>query len=257
MPDLSAHPLVRKLNSLVALSELEISALLGVLGPIHARGSHENLVRTNEKVDGVAVIISGFACQQRLLPDGRRQIVGYFLPGDICDTTSFVGQSNRYSVVALADSTIVMLSHSDLNEITSTYSHLARALWCHTVIETAIGREWLINVGQRTALERLAHLFCEVRFRMEAVGETTQAGCNLPVTQSELADTAALSTVHVNRTLKELRRLGLASLDCKTLLIHDFSGLRALAMFDSDYLQPVIPGLNVNTPPPAASHAAC
>jgi CRP-like cAMP-binding protein len=93
-----------------------------------------------------------------------------------------------------------------------------------------------VNIGQRTALERLAHLFCEIYVRLQVVGLATPAGCELPVTQSELADTVALSTVHVNRTLKELRRVGLVSMSSKSLTIHDLPGLRALAMFDPGYL---------------------
>lgn len=72
--------------------------------------------------------------------------------------------------------------------------------------------------------------------RLQVVGLATPAGCELPVTQSELADTVALSTVHVNRTLKELRRVGLVSMSSKSLIIHDLPGLRALAMFDPGYL---------------------
>jgi CRP-like cAMP-binding protein len=103
--------------------------------------------------------------------------------------------------------------------------------------EELIVREWLVNVGQRTALERLAHLLCEIFTRMHRVGLTDGQRCELPLTQVELADTLALSTVHINRTLQELRRQGLVSLSSGMLEIHDFGVLQSIGMFSADYLQ--------------------
>jgi CRP-like cAMP-binding protein len=228
--------LIRKLQNFVELSDEEKRALHEAASPVRSYGSHEDLLREGEQANGVSVIVSGFACRHKMLPDGRRQVIGYFLPGDMCDARVFILKKMDHTISTLAPTAVTTLSRDAILDITAKYSRLTRAFWWNTLVEEAICREWLVNIGQRTALERLAHLFCEIYLRLQAVGLATSAGCELPVTQSELADTVALSTVHVNRTLKELRRVGLVSMSSKSLVIHDLPGLRALAMFDSGYL---------------------
>lgn len=230
------HLLIRKLENFAELTDEEKRALYEATGPVRAYGSHEDLIREGEHSNGVAVIVSGFACRHKMLPDGRRQIIGYFLPGDMCDARVFILKKMDHTISTLAPSSVTMLSRDAILEITSRYPRLTRAFWWNTLVEEAIGRQWLVSIGQRTALERIAHLFCEIYVRLQSVGLATPEGCELPVTQSELADTVALSTVHVNRTLKELRRVGLVSMSSKSLVIHDFAGLRSLAMFDPGYL---------------------
>jgi CRP-like cAMP-binding protein len=237
MPDSNLiHLLIRKLENFAELTEEEKLALYDAAGPVRAYGSHEDLIREGEHATGVAVIVSGFACRHIMLPDGRRQIIGYFLPGDMCDARVFILKKMDHTISTLAPSSVTTLSREAILDITSRYPRLTRAFWWNTLVEEAIGRQWLLSIGQRTALERVAHLFCEVYVRLQSVGLATPEGCELPVTQSELADTVALSTVHVNRTLKELRRVGLVSMSSKSLVIHDFAGMRTLAMFDPSYL---------------------
>lgn len=228
--------LIRKLENFAELSDQEKTALGEAAGPVRAYGSHEELIREGEPSNGVAVIASGFACRHKMLPDGRRQIIGFFLPGDMCDARVFILKRMDHTISTLTPSLVTYLSREAVLDMTSTHPRLTRAFWWNTLVEEAISRQWLVSIGQRTALERVAHLFCEIYVRLQAVGLATPEGCELPVTQSELADTVALSTVHVNRTLKELRRMALVSMSGKSLLIHDFAGLRSLAMFDQGYL---------------------
>lgn len=232
----SIQLLLRKLENFAELGEEEKRALQDAASPGRSFGSHEDLVREGEQPNGVNIIVSGFACRHKMLLDGRRQIIGYFLPGDMCDARVFILKKMDHTISTLTPTIVTTLSRDTILDITSKYPRLTRALWWNTLVEEAICREWLVNIGQRTALERIAHLFCETYVRLQAVGLATPAGCELPVTQSELADTVALSTVHVNRTLKELRRMELVSMSSKSLLIHDLPGLRALAMFDAGYL---------------------
>jgi CRP-like cAMP-binding protein len=100
----------------------------------------------------------------------------------------------------------------------------------------AIQREWSVNLGQRTATERIAHLLCELFFRLRAVGLTTDLTCDLPVTQAELADASGLSAVHVNRTIQELRAADLIVLRGRTLTILDLEALKTVALFNPNYL---------------------
>ncbi len=104
------------------------------------------------------------------------------------------------------------------------------------MVEEAIAREWIVNVGQRNALERMAHLFCELLYLYRAVGLNQGLSCTLPLTQVELAETLGLSSVHVNRTLQELRRQKLISLNGRTLTIQNLPALEELSFSNPDYL---------------------
>jgi len=228
--------LVRKLERFAPLPDAEKSALRSAIVQMKSFGAHEDLAREGDATGAVNVVLSGFACRQKLLPDGRRQIIGFLLPGDICDVRVFLLRRMDHSIGAITPVKVGILAREAVLELTENYPRLTRALWWATMVEEAIAREWLVNVGQRTALERLSHLFCEMYTRLHAVGLTDGNSCEQPLTQSELADTLALSTVHVNRTLRELRHARLVSIQGKSLVIHDFKALQAVAMFDPNYL---------------------
>ena len=113
---------------------------------------------------------------------------------------------------------------------------LARALWWATLVDEAVLREWLVSMGQRDAEERIAHLFCEMHLRLQAVGLAAGRRFELPITQADLGDTMGLSTVHVNRTLQSLRGRNLVAFSSGTLEILDLQGLKDLSSFNPNYL---------------------
>lgn len=228
--------LIRKLENFAALSEVEREVLGAAIASVRECRSHEDIIREGDATGAVNVILTGFACRFKMLPDGRRQIIGYLLPGDICDVRVFLLRRMDHTISTLAHTVIGTLPRESALELTEKHPRLTHAFWWATMVEESIAREWLINVGQRTALERLAHLFCEIFVRLRAVGLVDGDSCEFPVTQAELADTLALSAVHVNRTLRELRRLKLISIGSKSLRIHDFKSLQEIAMFDTNYL---------------------
>jgi CRP-like cAMP-binding protein len=104
------------------------------------------------------------------------------------------------------------------------------------LVQHSISREWLLNVGHRSSFERISHLFCEVYARLDAVGLASDQSCDVPLTQTEIADALAISPVHVNRTLMELRHTGLVSFHGKRLVIHEMAALRRAAGFNPTYL---------------------
>lgn len=98
------------------------------------------------------------------------------------------------------------------------------------------GREWVLNLGRRQAGPRMAHLFCELLVRLQAVGLADANSYDLPVTQGDLADTLGLTPVHVNRTLMDLRAAELIVFENRRLTILDLTRLRAFAEFKPNYL---------------------
>lgn len=236
--ELSTSRLILRLSQFQALSAEETRALESAAGPARLHRPHEDLIREGEGASHVGLLLSGFACGYRVLRDGRRQIVSYLLPGDLCDPRLLLVPVAAHTVSTLTTANIVPFAREALLVLIDRHPHLGRALCWLALQEERIAREWLVNVGQRTAIERLAHLLCEIFVRMRTVGLTDGGRCELPLTQVELADTLALSTVHINRTLQELRRQGLVSLSSGMLEIHDLTALQSVAMFTADYLQP-------------------
>jgi hypothetical protein len=103
-------------------------------------------------------------------------------------------------------------------------------------VSKSIQREWIVNIGQRSARERIAHLFCEMFLRLESVGLAEVFSCDFPLTQTDIAETTGLTSVHVNRTLQELRREGLIVLERQRLTIPDMLALQRVGLFNPDYL---------------------
>lgn len=115
--------------------------------------------------------------------------------------------------------------------------HLTRLLWLATLIDGAIHREWLLALGRRSALGRLAHLVCELFSRLQVVGLIVDGSSfHLPLTQTNLADALGLSPVHVNRTIQELRRRGILTWQHHAVEIHDWKRLAEVAEYNPAYL---------------------
>jgi CRP-like cAMP-binding protein len=233
---LLASLLIRKLERFEPWSADERQSVLDAIDTTLRLPAHAHLVQEGEIPDGIHVVLEGFACGYKLLPDGRRQIVSYCVPGDLCDLRITLLPRMDCAIGTISPSLLARLSRERLRALTFQSPRLARAFWKTTLIEQAISREWLINVGQRTAFSRAAHLLCEIFLRLRAVGLVQQNTCEFPLTQTEIADTLALSTVHVNRTLMELRRSGLITLRDKQLTIHHLPALEAAAGFAPAYL---------------------
>ena len=138
---------------------------------------------------------------------------------------------------------------------TSALASPRRTISKATRIEEATSREWLLNLGSRSAAERIAHLFCELLARLQTVDLASTESYAFPVSQSELSATVGLSPVHVNRTLQDLRRAGLIELHGRTLQIKDGPRLRAMAGFTPDYLRAT--QLEERSPRSAAAQGSC
>ena len=182
------------------------------------------------------VLLEGHTFRYRLLDDGRRQITAILMPGDVCDLEAVMRGRADYSVGALTDCVLGEIPTGKVADPAILDPDMARALWRRLLRDEAISREWLVSMGRRSAVERVAHLLCEFRVRLAAVGLTTGDTFEFRLTQAELADLLGLSTVHVNRILQQLRKSGLIALSRWRLAILDATALETLAGFDATYL---------------------
>jgi CRP-like cAMP-binding protein len=229
--------LIRKLEQFTRLSADDKRMLQAASSrKVRELGAREDIIHEGDQPKHVNLVLQGFACRYKVLEDGRRQILAFFVPGDLCDLRMFILKEMDHSIGTLSPVRLAEIPQDTLLELIDGSPRIARALWWNSLVEEAIAREWIVNVGKRNALERMAHIFCEIYTRLRGVGLGDEGSCELPVTQSELADALGLSHVHTNRTLQELRGGGLVSLKGKSLVIHDLAGLQQLAFFNPNYL---------------------
>lgn len=233
---MSVH-LIRKLEQFVRLSQAEKRALER-LGRARLRHfpARADIAVEGESPDAVNLILDGWACRYKALEDGRRQIVSFFVPGDMSDLNSFILRQLDHSQAAVTPVIAAEISRDMLDEITDGHPRVVQAFWWETLVTASIQREWTLSLGQRTAAERLAHLFCELFIRLRSVGLTDGDSCDFPVPQTALAEAAGLSPVHVNRTLMTLREAGLLSLARRQLTIPDLGALMSAGLFNPNYL---------------------
>lgn len=228
--------LVRKLGQRDTLSDDEILALQSMAGVVQSVPAGGDVVTEGEQPHFSTLLVSGFATRYNLLGNGERQITAIHVPGDFVDLHGFLLKPMDHSVGALSDCRILQVPHPIIRRITEEHPHLTRMLWLSTLIDGAIFRQWIVGMGRRSALERMAHLICELRTRLALVGLTDGHRFDFPITQIELADATGLSAVHVNRVLQQLRADSLITWHGQTVTILDYDALAALAEFDPAYL---------------------
>jgi len=232
-----ASYLIRKLEQFTKFSSTDRQVLEDAArARVRHFRSREDIIREGDEPRNVNLFLGGWACRYKSLEDGRRQIMSYFIPGDLCDLNIFVLRSMDHSILALTPVTVAEISRDLLEDITVNQPRITQALWWESLVTASIQREWTVNLGQRTAFERIAHLLCELFFRLRAVGLTQDNTCEIPLTQVDIGETVGLSTVHVNRTLQELRGAGLITLRDKILVIHDLEAMQNAALFNPNYL---------------------
>ena len=195
-----------------------------------------DLIREGEKPKNIHLMVDGWACRYKTLPDGRRQIVAFFVPGDLCDLNVYILRQMDHNIGAITRLAVADISREDMDRLTADHPRITQALWWEALVDIAVQREWTLNIGQRTAYERIGHLLVEIFLRLRSVGLTQADSCDFPLTQTDIADATGLTAVHVNRTLQELRRDGLIVLERKRLQIPDLEKLKDAAMFNANYL---------------------
>jgi CRP-like cAMP-binding protein len=236
-PSQHVDRLIRKLETLAALSDEEKQALRGLPRTVKAFKADQDIVREGDTPAECCLVLEGMVFRYLMLDDGRRQIMGFYIPGDIPDLQSLHITTMDHSVATLVPTTVAFIPHQSLNELNARHPTIANALWRDTIVDAAMFRLWMVSLGQKSAHERLAHLLCELLVRFKAVGlAEDEHTCAFPMTQTELGDALGLTTVHVNRVIQDLRRDGLITLGRGSLCINDWERLRQRAKFNPLYL---------------------
>lgn len=214
----------------------EIAALEAAVARTATFTARQVMVRQQVPLTQCTLLLEGFVERYRDTPEGRRQILAIHIPGDFVDLHSYPLKRLEHSVAALTDVKVATFPHPAIRALTAQSATLTELLWRSTLIDAAINREWIVSVGARSAIVRLAHLFCEMYVRLGRVGMAPHQTFALPLTQVDIADATGLTAVHANRMLRQLREQGLVAFRHGEVEILDWEGLRTFADFDPGYL---------------------
>lgn len=230
------EPLFRRLRLRDTIDEEERAALTEVLTEVRALEAGTDIVREGDRPGRSTLVLSGLTCRYSSLEDGKRQITAIHVPGDFVDLHSFMIKQMDHSVGCLSPCVVAYAPHEGLERITERLPHLTRMLWLLTLIDASIHRQWLVTMGAYPALNRTAHLLCEIFTRLTFDSGQVADALSLPITQADLGDTLGLSTVHTNRVIQELRSRELIQWQGQEIRVLNWQGLRDLAQFDPLYL---------------------
>lgn len=229
------HPFVRKLRHGARLTGEDKDALVALAKTARFVGSHRDILIEGTEPRWLPLIVEGWACRYKMLENGKRQIISLFVPGDLCEPFGVLPRFVDYPFGTLTPVTFCPLPLEAIGQAAASSHGIREALWWDLLITSGTERERIVGLGRRSATERTGHLFCEMYMRLKMVDLVQDMEFDFPLTQNDLADLLGLSAVHTNRSLQELRKLGLISLHGRRLKILNFDELRELSFFDDAY----------------------
>lgn len=248
------------LASMVELSTADLDCLERMPLTIGHFSSHQTIRRKGDQADFCCLLLQGYLCWREADND-MDQIISIYVPGDVPDLSTYASPAASVNLSSLGPVVIAFIPHAFFRDAALLSPAISRALSLLNLADTASLRNWIINLGSRDSLTRVAHLFCEITFRLRAVGLARDFAFASPFTQSDLAAACGISPVHANRIVQVLRRKNLLHWQSKTITVTDWQGLTDVAQFDPDYLNfrerpPLPPMRPLESHPAEAAHTA-
>jgi CRP-like cAMP-binding protein len=229
-------PFLLKLRHGVSLCGEDEDLLRGLTRSSRSVAARCDIIADGSPQPFLPLILKGWACRYTDLQNGKRQITTIFLPGDLCEPFGVVPRAMDHAFGALTDVRYSPVSFVDINKVARSSARIEEALWWDLLMSSSVEREHIVSLGRRSAAERIGHLFCELQLRLEMIGLGDASGYDFPLTQADLSDILGLTSVHVNRSLQQLRKSEMISLGRRRLAINDLAGLREFSYFDPSYL---------------------
>jgi CRP-like cAMP-binding protein len=230
------QPLAESLAMRGRLSDYDKDAVLALPGESAQLRANLDFVRPREKAGFAFLVIQGWVARFGETRGGARQITGLYLPGDVVNLNAVIAAEASCALQTLAASTVLKMPLPALRDLVARRPSLGTALWRVCARDAAIGAEWALNISRRAAAARLAHLLCETGHRILGRNLDDGEDYTFPVTQAQLGEILGLTSVHVNRTLRYLREMCLATMRGGRVTVHDWRGLARLGEFQPGYL---------------------
>ena len=226
---------VDRLMSIADLSVEDIQALASMPSTIRHYDAHDYIYRHGDHTSQCCLLLQGYLCWT---DNGRheQQITSIHVPGDIPDLHTIHHAKLDFNLVALGPVVVAFVPHAFFQELAAKSSGIARTLSLLMIADAASLRNWIVNLGRRDAATRVAHLLCEIAWRLRFVGQARSASFASPFTQSDLAAACGISAVHANRIIQAMRRKGLLQWHSRTITITDWEALVKISGFRPNYL---------------------
>ena len=190
-----------------------------------------NIYREEREADELFTLYDGWAFTYKLLPDGRRQILDFLLPGSFIGLHVLWFKAMPHSVQSLTSVSLCVFDKEKFRDLLRRKPEYERELLKYSASCQALSDERLSDLGRRTAKERIARLILEIHDQLADRGMVDRGSFPFHVRQEHIADALGLTKVHVSRTLQGLRHEGLVEIGRQTANILDLRGLRELTGF--------------------------
>lgn len=230
------EPLVVRLRATADISDAEVDTVRALPFTVRDVAAGWEMVREGDHPSQSCLMLTGVACRFKIIGEGARQILSVHIAGDLPDFQSLYLERMDNNLSTLTASRVALLPHRAIHALKETSPRLASLLMRGGLVDGAISREWLCNIGRRQGHARVAHFICEMFVRYRVIAANDEMSIPFAFKQAELGDMQGMSTVHVNRTLNALKREGLISTLGRVLTIHDWPRLKEAGDFNSGYL---------------------
>lgn len=227
---------IQKLKRYALLTERDVALLDRLCAQTRDVPGRRDLVREGDKPGPFLIFMSGWGCRYKLVPNGQRQVVALLMPGDSCDIHADALVEMDHTISVITPATIATISRAEMDDVIKHHPHIVQALYVSQLVDEGTTRAWIVSMGRRSSIERVAHLMCELYLRAQNVGLTTDHTMLLPLTQTLLADCLGMTAVHINRVLRDLREVGAMEISRGSLRITNPDQLVRIAGFDENYL---------------------
>ena len=220
----------------VSLTPAERERLEAAISEVRTLEARTTLVRAGEPVAQSTLLLEGI--MSRYIDDrhGLRQLVAVHVAGDFVDLHAFPLKVLDHDVATMTAATVAIVPHAELDDIKRTMPDLAEKLWFATLLDAAIHRAWLFRLGRLNAQGRVAHFLCETNARLISAGLSDGRRFALGLIQNDLAEICGLTTIHVNRVMRQLREENICVFRSSLVDILDPKRLATIGQFDPHYL---------------------
>jgi CRP-like cAMP-binding protein len=227
---------IEKLKGFTKLTGQDVNALDAVTAQSRTFGPREDLIREGDEPGPVFVMLEGWAFRYKVLPNGSRRIMAFLMPGDACDLNINLLSEMDHSIQTATHAKVAKITRDKMDELMTTHPGIARAMYVAQLVDQGTLRAWIVSLGRRSSIERVAHLILELYVRGVRNAVAGHDRVELPLSQVVLADALGMTPVHINRVLQNLRRSRAVELKRGVLRVNDPAALTRVSGFDDKYL---------------------
>ena len=228
--------LVARLSAIASLDQADAARIAQLPIRLQNLPSGHDIAREGDRVDQCCMLVDGYLMRHKIGAEGKRQIMSWHVPGDIPDLYSLHLNPMDHNITTLGPAVVGYIAHDALHETLNASVSLTHICWRETLVDASAFREWVVNLGKRGALARIAHMLCELLARLRMVGLAEDNRFSFPASQIDVADATGMTPVHANRMIQQLRARNVVIWEGARVRISDPAALATLAEFDDSYL---------------------